>query len=275
MTCLFSVLSFFHIAYVLPQSLQCSMQYVLSNCVMTRPCCTYFCEKSFVCNTEANTINLVVSIKFLVKEIPTKLRRRNHFAQGQKYECMSSSSKTTARQRGKHIKRVGKMISGQNKQLANNIPLRANSLLRINNLWQWRHNVRDGVSNHRHLDCLLNRLFMSTSKKASKLRITGLCGVNFQHKRPVTRKMFPFDDIIMYNANYSQVEEVIGEYVPWHGRHWLEASSKRFRMISFVLTHWGRYKMAAFSQTTSWNAFSWMKKYEFRKNFHWNLFRMV
>ena len=34
-----------------------------------------------------------------------------------------------------------------------------------------------------------------------------------------------------------------------------------------VLTHWGRDKMAAISQTTSWNAFSWMKIYEFRTQF--------
>ena len=40
---------------------------------------------------------------------------------------------------------------------------------------QWRHNERHGVSNHRRLDCLFNRLFMHRSKKLSKLRITGLC----------------------------------------------------------------------------------------------------
>ena len=40
---------------------------------------------------------------------------------------------------------------------------------------QWRHNERDGVSNHQHHDCLLNRLFRRTSKKTSKLRVTGLC----------------------------------------------------------------------------------------------------
>ena len=40
---------------------------------------------------------------------------------------------------------------------------------------QWRHNERDGVSNHRRLDCLLNRLYSSRSKKISKLRVTGLC----------------------------------------------------------------------------------------------------
>ena len=68
---------------------------------------------------------------------------------------------------------------------------------------QWRHNRRDGVLNHQPLDCLLNRLFGRRSKKKSKLRVTGLCAgihrgpVNFPRKGPVTRKMFPFHDVIM------------------------------------------------------------------------------
>ena len=40
---------------------------------------------------------------------------------------------------------------------------------------QWRHNELDGVSNHQHHNCLLNRLFRHRSKKISKLRVTGLC----------------------------------------------------------------------------------------------------
>ena len=43
---------------------------------------------------------------------------------------------------------------------------------------QWYHNERHGVSNHRRLNCLLNRLFRRTSKKTSKLRFTGLCEGN-------------------------------------------------------------------------------------------------
>ena len=43
---------------------------------------------------------------------------------------------------------------------------------------QWRHNGRDGVSNHQPLDCLLNRLFRRRSKKTSKLRVTGFCAGN-------------------------------------------------------------------------------------------------
>ena len=43
---------------------------------------------------------------------------------------------------------------------------------------QWRHNGRDGVSNHQPRDCLLNRLFRRRSKNTSKLRVTGLCAGN-------------------------------------------------------------------------------------------------
>ena len=68
---------------------------------------------------------------------------------------------------------------------------------------QWRHNDHNGVSNHQPGGCLLNRLFRRRSKKTSKLCVTGLCAgnspgpVNSPHKGPVTRKIFPFDDVIM------------------------------------------------------------------------------
>ena len=78
---------------------------------------------------------------------------------------------------------------------------------------QWRHNERDGASNHQRLNCLLN-LFGRRSKKTTKLRVTGLCvgnppltgellrgiprwPVNSHHKGQVMQKMFPFDDVIM------------------------------------------------------------------------------
>ena len=47
---------------------------------------------------------------------------------------------------------------------------------------QWRHNERDGISNHRRLDCVFNRMFRRRSKKTSKLRVTGLC----ERNSPVT-----------------------------------------------------------------------------------------
>ena len=48
----------------------------------------------------------------------------------------------------------------------------------ISQSWQWRHNGRNGVSNHQPHDCLLNRLFGHRSKKTSKLHIAGLCAGN-------------------------------------------------------------------------------------------------
>ena len=72
---------------------------------------------------------------------------------------------------------------------------------------EWRHNERDGVSNHQHHHCLLNRLFRRRSKKTSKFSVTSLCAgnspVTSQHKGPVTRKMFPFDDVIMNIVIYN------------------------------------------------------------------------
>ena len=78
-------------------------------------------------------------------------------------------------------------------------------------LWslQWRHNGHDGVSNHQPRGCLLNRLFRRRSKKTPKLRVTGLCVGNSpgpvysSHKGPVTRKMFPFDDVIMAQFSHN------------------------------------------------------------------------
>ena len=73
------------------------------------------------------------------------------------------------------------------------------------NSLQWRQNERDGVSNHKPHYYLLKRLFRHRWNKTSKLRVTGLCAGNspvtgeFPNKEPVTRKMFPFDDGIMFN----------------------------------------------------------------------------
>ena len=43
-------------------------------------------------------------------------------------------------------------------------------------------------------------------------------------------------------------------------------------LVEKLLTHWGRDKMTAISQTTFSNVFSWMKMYEFHLRFHCNLF---
>ena len=73
-------------------------------------------------------------------------------------------------------------------------------------LLQWRHNERDGVSTHRRLDCLFNRRSGADQRKYQSSASLVFAWessshrwpVNSPHKRPVTRKMFPFDDVIMF-----------------------------------------------------------------------------
>ena len=97
---------------------------------------------------------------------------------------------------------------------------------------RWRHNGHDGVSNHQPHDCLLNRLLGCRLKKTSKLRVTGLCKGNspvtgeLPHKRPVTRKMFPFDDVTMI-LNCTVLNEIIV--------FWLKRSSKNQWKLTYVI----------------------------------------
>ena len=71
---------------------------------------------------------------------------------------------------------------------------------------RWRHNDHSGVSNHQPHGCLLNRLFRCKSKKHQSsaslafVREIHRGPVNFPHKWPVTRKMFPFDNVIMQDG---------------------------------------------------------------------------
>ena len=79
---------------------------------------------------------------------------------------------------------------------------------------QWRHNGRDGVSNHQPYDCLLNSLFRRRSKKISKLCITGLCEGN----SPVTGE-FP--------AQWASNAENVSIW--WHHHvSWLKRKSPRY-----------------------------------------------
>ena len=79
---------------------------------------------------------------------------------------------------------------------------------------RWHHNERDGITNYRLLDCLLNHLFRSRSKKTPKLRVTGYCEGNSPmtspHKRPVTRKMFPLDYVIMIRRSGGRLNKKDG-----------------------------------------------------------------
>ena len=83
---------------------------------------------------------------------------------------------------------------------------------------QWRHYGHDGVSNHRRLGCLLNRLFMCRWRKhQSSALLAFVRGIhrwplNSPHKGPVTRKMFPFDAVIMFSRCVQQAHGIIVEH---------------------------------------------------------------
>ena len=95
---------------------------------------------------------------------------------------------------------------------------------------RWRHNGRDGVSNHQRLHSLHNCWCISKNK-TSKLRVTvrgiNRWPVNSPHKWPVTRKMSPFDDVIMI------------QFAPCYS-HWANSIQGRLGdwqlAISFLLT---------------------------------------
>ena len=83
---------------------------------------------------------------------------------------------------------------------------------------QRRHNECDGVSNHRRLDGLLNRLFRRISKKTSKPRVTGLCEGNspmtgeFPAQRASNAENVSIDDVIMVHL-YRHGDDEVGH--PW------------------------------------------------------------
>ena len=67
-------------------------------------------------------------------------------------------------------------------------------------LLRWRHNGHDDVSNHQPLHCILNADQRKHQSSASLAFVRAIHRgpVNSLHKWPVTRKMFPFDDVIMF-----------------------------------------------------------------------------
>ena len=113
----------------------------------------------------------------------------------------------------------------------------------------WRHNDHDGVSNHQPCGCLLNCLFRRRSKKTPKLRGNGLCvgnspgPVNSPHKGPATRKMLPFDDVIMIPNHDIQVvsgsiiNSLMKATTPIIAMLYIDISSVSTRIHGTIVTH--------------------------------------
>ena len=86
---------------------------------------------------------------------------------------------------------------------------------------QWRNYESLCFPNHRRLDYLFHRLFRRSSKKTSKLRVTGLCEGNplvavwFPSRRASNAEMFPFGDVILGNLLLDDICSVVT--YTWHG----------------------------------------------------------
>ena len=107
---------------------------------------------------------------------------------------------------------------------------------------QWRHNGHGVVSNHQPPDCLLNRLFSADQIKhqssASLAFVRGIhrWPVNSSHKRPVTRKMFPFDDVIMDLYTRSSYQEQ-GQVITPHSILWHMITCPCFWYLLYFIQH--------------------------------------
>ena len=64
---------------------------------------------------------------------------------------------------------------------------------------QWRHNERNGVPNHQRYEPFNQAQIKKHQSSASLANVRGIrrWSVNSPYKGPVTRKMFPFNDVIM------------------------------------------------------------------------------
>ena len=92
----------------------------------------------------------------------------------------------------------------------------------------WRHNGRDGVSNHQPNVCLVNRSVRHRSKKPSKLRVTGLCAGNSPVTAASHAEIFPFDDVIMRISNVWSGINWCGEKIAFETRQNTDANYNVF-----------------------------------------------
>ena len=79
----------------------------------------------------------------------------------------------------------------------------ARAVTQSSNTLQWRHNKRNGISNHQRLNCLVTHCSGTDQRKhqspTSLVFVRGIhrWWVASPNNGPVPRKRFPFDDVIM------------------------------------------------------------------------------
>ena len=111
---------------------------------------------------------------------------------------------------------------------------------------QWRHSDHDGVSNHQPHGCVYSTVYSGADQREhqSSVPLVYVRGihrwpVNSPHKGPVTRKISPYDDVIMarHNPLFTDCVLVQAEY-------WLMLAADRFNAVSVMaclqIMHWSQ-----------------------------------
>ena len=156
----------------------------------------------------------------------------------------------------------------------------------LHNTLLWRHNGRDSVSNHQPHHYLINRLFKRRSKKASKLRVTGLCAGNSSVTGELRAQMASNAAIVSiwwrhHDCSSERVSTVRELQQWWHNvsyprwRHAWEITSHTSQLNVMVHPSLNTLRLTeidAVLQTTFSNAFSLSEKLCILIKFHWNLF---
>ena len=119
------------------------------------------------------------------------------------------------------------------------------------NVWSpyslhWRHNERDGGSNHQPHDCLLNFSWRRRSKKTSKLRVTG------------PQKASNAENVSIWWRHYVNVDNTMVGYINEHKSLEIYMAGRDFLMkglLNLILldyfSAWWRHQMETFSALPS------------------------
>ena len=119
---------------------------------------------------------------------------------------------------------------------------------------QWRHNERDGFSNHQHQDCLLNRLFRCRLKKTSKLRVTGLYG-EFTGHQWIPRTNCKLRGKCFHLMTSSCSSRILALWIPANAVHNKNVVSALFRRCIDVMATflWGTLFAEVLAHSTKLN----------------------
>ena len=126
---------------------------------------------------------------------------------------------------------------------------------------RWCHNERDGVSKHQPHYCLFNHLFRRTSKKTSKLRVTGLCVGNSLVTGEFPAQMASNAENVFIWWRHHGLPQICQLWC-WIVKY-LSADLPIFTTLAWYMDHSG-YGLGQWEKALLFNAFShWLRPYPF------------